>query len=110
MNSGCGRVRGLIDNLVPATLFAGRDVAPVSVENSDHVGHRIGKIAVWTGGAIPLQPVEHVGHAFFAENVVGAGAGTLAVGTLLIPLFGIQAAIIALILIKAASTMAILKG
>jgi len=46
----------------------------------------------------------------FAADLVGAGAGTLAIGTLLIPLFGIQAAIIALILIKTASTMVILKG
>ena len=46
----------------------------------------------------------------FAADLVGAGAGTLAIGTLVIPLFGIQAAIIALILIKTASTMVILKG
>lgn len=46
----------------------------------------------------------------FAADLVGASAGTLAIGTLLIPLFGIQAAIIALILIKTASTMVILKG
>ncbi|TET53560.1 MAG: hypothetical protein E3J53_01970, partial [Desulfobacteraceae bacterium] len=38
----------------------------------------------------------------FAADLVGAGAGTLAIGTLLIPLFGVQAAIIGLILIKAA--------
>jgi spermidine synthase len=46
----------------------------------------------------------------FAADLVGAGAGTLAIGTLLIPLLGIQAAIIALILIKTASTIVILKG
>ncbi|MFB0532595.1 MAG: fused MFS/spermidine synthase [Desulfatiglandales bacterium] len=46
----------------------------------------------------------------FAADLVGAGAGTLAVGTLLIPLLGIQAAIISLFLIKAASTIVILKG
>jgi len=45
----------------------------------------------------------------FAADLVGAGAGTLAIGTLLIPLLGIQAAIIALILIKTASTFVILK-
>jgi spermidine synthase len=46
----------------------------------------------------------------FAADLVGAGAGTLAIGTLLIPIFGIQVAIIALILIKTASTIVILKG
>ncbi|MFO8166086.1 MAG: hypothetical protein R6T98_16315 [Desulfatiglandales bacterium] len=46
----------------------------------------------------------------FAADLVGAGAGTLAIGTLLIPLFGIQAAILALILIKMVSTILILKG
>ncbi|TET94157.1 MAG: hypothetical protein E3J28_03080 [Desulfobacteraceae bacterium] len=46
----------------------------------------------------------------FAADLVGAGAGTLAIGTLLIPLLGIQAAIIALILIKTVSTIVILKG
>ncbi|MBW1613768.1 MAG: hypothetical protein JRJ57_07320 [Deltaproteobacteria bacterium] len=46
----------------------------------------------------------------FAADLVGAGAGTLAIGTLLIPLFGIQAAIIALILIKTVSGIVILKG
>lgn len=46
----------------------------------------------------------------FAADLVGAGAGTLAIGTLLIPLLGIQAAIIGLILIKAASTMLILRS
>jgi len=46
----------------------------------------------------------------FAADLVGAGAGTLAIGTLLIPLFGIQAAIVAMILIKAISTIVILKG
>jgi len=45
----------------------------------------------------------------FAADLVGAGAGTLAIGTLLIPLFGIQAAIVAMILIKAVSTIVILK-
>jgi hypothetical protein len=45
----------------------------------------------------------------FAADLVGAGAGTLAIGTLLIPLLGIQAAIVALILIKTASTFVILK-
>jgi hypothetical protein len=45
----------------------------------------------------------------FAADLVGAGAGTLAIGTLLIPLLGIQAAVIALILIKAISTAVILK-
>ena len=45
----------------------------------------------------------------FAADLVGAGAGTLAIGTLLIPLLGIQAAIIALIFIKIASTFVILK-
>jgi spermidine synthase len=45
----------------------------------------------------------------FAADLVGASAGTLATGTLLIPLLGIQAAIIALILIKIASTFVILK-
>ena len=45
----------------------------------------------------------------FAADLVGAGAGTLAIGTLLIPLFGIQAAIIAMILIKTVSTIVILK-
>ncbi|MBW2333057.1 MAG: hypothetical protein JRF08_06325, partial [Deltaproteobacteria bacterium] len=46
----------------------------------------------------------------FAADLVGAGAGTLAIGTLLIPLFGIHAAIIALILIKTVSGIVILKG
>jgi spermidine synthase len=46
----------------------------------------------------------------FAADLVGAGAGTLAIGTLLIPLLGIQVAIIALILVKTASTIVILKG
>ena len=46
----------------------------------------------------------------FAADLVGAGAGTLAIGTLLIPLFGIQAAVVALILIKTISTLVILKG
>ena len=46
----------------------------------------------------------------FAADLVGAGAGTLAIGTLLIPLFGIQAAVIVLILIKIASTMVILRS
>jgi spermidine synthase len=46
----------------------------------------------------------------FAADLVGAGAGTLAIGTLLIPLLGIQAAVVALILLKAASTVVILKG
>ena len=45
----------------------------------------------------------------FAADLVGAGAGTLAIGTLLIPLFGIQTAVIALILIKIASTIILLK-
>lgn len=45
-----------------------------------------------------------------AADLVGAGAGTLAIGTLLIPLLGIQAAVVALILLKAASTVVILKG
>jgi spermidine synthase len=45
----------------------------------------------------------------FAADLVGAGAGTLAIGTLLIPLFGIQAAIIAMILIKTVSTIVILR-
>jgi hypothetical protein len=43
-------------------------------------------------------------------DLVGAGAGTLIIGTLLIPLFGIQAAVIILILIKIASTMVILRS
>jgi len=46
----------------------------------------------------------------FAADLVGAGAGTLAIGTLFIPLFGIQAAIIVLIVIKTLSTIVILKG
>jgi spermidine synthase len=46
----------------------------------------------------------------FAADLVGAGIGTLAIGTLLIPLLGIQAAIMALILLKAASTAVLLKG
>jgi spermidine synthase len=46
----------------------------------------------------------------FAADLVGAGAGTLAIGTLLIPLLGIQAAVAALILLKAASTVVLLKG
>jgi len=46
----------------------------------------------------------------FAADLVGAGAGTLAIGTLLIPLLGIQTAILALILIKTASAVVILKG
>jgi len=46
----------------------------------------------------------------FAADLVGAGAGTLAIGALVIPLFGIQAAVIALILIKAISTVVIVKG
>ncbi len=46
----------------------------------------------------------------FAADLVGAGAGTLAIGALLVPLLGIQAAVIGLILIKTASTMVILKG
>jgi len=45
-----------------------------------------------------------------AADLVGAGTGTLAIGTLLIPLLGIQAAIVALILLKAASTAVLLKG
>lgn len=45
-----------------------------------------------------------------AADLIGAGAGTLAIGTLLIPLLGIQAAVVALILLKAASTVVILKG
>ena len=45
----------------------------------------------------------------FAADLIGAGAGTLAIGTLLIPLFGIQAAIIAMILIKIVSMIVILK-
>ena len=44
-----------------------------------------------------------------AADLVGAGAGTLAIGTLLIPLLGIQAAIVALILLKVASTVVLLK-
>jgi len=48
--------------------------------------------------------------SLFAADLVGAAAGTLAIGTLLIPILGIQAAIIALILIKTASTVVILKG
>jgi spermidine synthase len=46
----------------------------------------------------------------FAADLVGAGAGTLAIGTLLIPLFGIQAAVVALILIKAISSAVIVRG
>jgi spermidine synthase len=46
----------------------------------------------------------------FAADLVGAGAGTLAIGTLLIPLFGIQAAVVALILIKAISSVVILRA
>ena len=46
----------------------------------------------------------------FAADLVGAGAGTLAIGTLLIPLLGVQASVAALILIKVASTVVILKG
>jgi spermidine synthase len=45
-----------------------------------------------------------------AADLVGAGTGTLAIGTLLIPLLGIQAAVVALILLKAASTVVLLKG
>jgi spermidine synthase len=46
----------------------------------------------------------------FAADLVGAGTGTLAIGTLLIPLLGIQAAVVALILLKAASTVVLLKS
>jgi spermidine synthase len=46
----------------------------------------------------------------FAADLVGAGIGTLAIGTLLIPLLGVQAAVAALILLKAASTAVLLKG
>ena len=45
----------------------------------------------------------------FAADLVGAGAGTLAIGTLVIPLFGIQIAIIALLLIKTISTIIVLR-
>ncbi len=48
--------------------------------------------------------------SLFAADLVGAGAGTLIIGTLLIPLFGIQAAVIALILMMIASTMVILRS
>lgn len=44
-----------------------------------------------------------------AADLVGAGAGTLAIGTLLIPLLGIQAAIVALILIKASSAVVVFR-
>jgi spermidine synthase len=46
----------------------------------------------------------------FAADLAGAGAGTLAIGTLVIPLLGIQAAVAALILLKVASTVVLLKG
>jgi spermidine synthase len=46
----------------------------------------------------------------FAADLVGAGAGTLAIGTLLIPLFGIQAAVVVLMLIKAISSVVILRA
>jgi spermidine synthase len=46
----------------------------------------------------------------FAADLVGAGIGTLVIGTLLIPLWGVQIAVILLILLKAASTAVLLKS
>jgi len=46
----------------------------------------------------------------FAADLVGAGAGTLAIGTLVIPLLGIQAAVAVLILLKVASTAVLSRG
>jgi spermidine synthase len=46
----------------------------------------------------------------FAADLVGASAGTLAVGTLLIPMLGIQTAIIALIFLKVLSAIIIIKN
>jgi spermidine synthase len=46
----------------------------------------------------------------FGADLVGAGTGTLAIGTLLIPLLGIQAAVVALILLKLGSMVVLLKG
>ncbi|MFW6115062.1 MAG: fused MFS/spermidine synthase [Thermodesulfobacteriota bacterium] len=46
----------------------------------------------------------------FAADLVGAGTGTLAVGTLLIPLLGIQSAVAVLILLKVVSSMILFKG
>ena len=46
----------------------------------------------------------------FAADLVGAGAGTLAIGTLVIPLFGIQAAVIELILVKVISSVFIFRA
>jgi spermidine synthase len=45
-----------------------------------------------------------------AADLAGAAVGTLATGTLLIPLGGIESAIIFLILVKISSTMVILLG
>ena len=46
----------------------------------------------------------------FSADLIGAAFGTLVVGVLLIPFLGIQAAVIALILIKTTSSVFILKG
>jgi len=46
----------------------------------------------------------------FAADLVGAGTGTLAVGTLLIPLLGIHWAVVCLILLKGGSAVVLLKG
>jgi hypothetical protein len=43
-----------------------------------------------------------------AADLTGAAVGTIATGTLLIPLLGIQAAVIFLILIKISSNMIVL--
>jgi hypothetical protein len=44
----------------------------------------------------------------FAADLCGAAVGTLATGTILIPLWGIRAAVIFLILVKVSSSMIIL--
>jgi len=46
----------------------------------------------------------------FSADLIGAAFGTLVVGVLLIPFLGIQAAVIALILIKTVSSVLILRG
>jgi len=48
--------------------------------------------------------------SLFAADLVGSSAGTLAIGTLLIPMLGIQTSIIALIFMKAVSSVIILKN
>ncbi len=46
----------------------------------------------------------------FAADLVGAGSGTLVIGVLSIPLWGIHAAIIILILVKLISAIVVLRG